>query len=100
MTLQDTSQTKRKYRLAALVEWMKKNNMDPENHRPDYNNGWYFVNGEGRQLPEVTLRAKVQRRRNRFQVAHCTESERYVFAMPSEVNPDPKRTPQKNPVRK
>lgn len=56
--LKQTEQTSRKYRIAAFNQRLHQNQICPANHEVQYGNGWYYLDGEPRQRPEITRRAK------------------------------------------
>jgi len=56
--LKDTEQTSRKYKIAALNQRLHKNSICPANHNINYYNGWYYLDGDPSQRPDITRRAK------------------------------------------
>lgn len=56
--LKATDPTTRKYRIAAYNARLHKRGICPANHNVEYACGWYYVDGEPRQAPDVTRRSQ------------------------------------------
>jgi hypothetical protein len=56
--LKDTTQDPRKYRIATFNARLTQNQVCPANHDIGYHNGWYYLDGEPRQAPDITAKAK------------------------------------------
>lgn len=56
--LKDTSQDLWKYKIATYNQKLHQASICPANHTVEYANGWYYYDGEPKQRPDVTRKAK------------------------------------------
>jgi len=56
--LKQTDQDSRKYKIAAFNARLHRNSICPANHNVSYANGWYYYDGEPKQAPDITAKAR------------------------------------------
>ena len=56
--LKETTPTLRKYKIATYNKILNNNSICPANHDINYANSWYYFDGEPKQKPNITRKAK------------------------------------------
>jgi hypothetical protein len=86
--LQDTTQDPWKYRVAAFNARLNQNEVCPANHTVNYHNSWYYLDGEPRQAPDITAKAKEYESDPTVEVRFNTTYNSYVL-VPVNIRADP-----------